>query len=182
MPDSPLLPSEPATPAGGWLRRRVVQPFLNLLKQGLAPEQLALTVALGVIIGLVPSWGVTTPLAAFTALRLRLNVAAMQLVGHLMSPIQLIILLPALRQGAILMGSMDARGLTFERIKYLFSHDWRGALSLLWRAQVGALALWALAAGPLAVVTYVALKPVFRRMARRNAPSPQEAQPENLTP
>ncbi|MDO7876758.1 DUF2062 domain-containing protein [Hymenobacter sp. ASUV-10] len=179
MSDSSL---PPPAPAGGWLRRRVVQPFLNLLKQGLAPEQLALTVALGAIIGLVPSWGVTTPLAAFTALRLRLNVAAMQLVGHLMSPLQLLILLPALRQGAILMGSVDARGLTFARIKYLFSHDWRGALSLLWRAQVGALALWALAAGPLAVGLYFGLRPVFRRLARRNVPSPQEAQAEHLTP
>ena len=167
MSDSSL---PPAAPAGGWLRRRVVQPFLNLLKQGLAPEQLALTVALGAIIGLIPSWGVTTPLAAFAALRLRLNVAALQLVGHLMSPLQLLILLPALRQGAILMGSVDARGLTFGRIKYLFSHDWRGALSLLWRAQVGALALWALAAGPLAVGLYYGLRPVFRKLAKKQDP------------
>jgi uncharacterized protein (DUF2062 family) len=173
MPESPILPPaeplpEPA-PTGNWFRRRVVQPFLNLLKQGLAPEQLALTVALGAVIGLIPTWGATTLLAAFTALRLRLNVAALQLVGHLMSPLQLLLLLPMLRQGALLMGSEDAKGLTFGRINYLFTHDWRGALSLLWRAQVGALALWALAAVPLGLVLYFGLKPVFRRMARKEA-------------
>ena len=74
-------------PRASWLRRRVLMPLLGLLQQGLSPTQLALTVALGVVFGLIPILGVTTLLATFTAVRLRLNVAAMLLISHLMSPV-----------------------------------------------------------------------------------------------
>lgn len=54
--------------------------------------------------GLVPTFGITTVVSVATALRLRLNVAAMQLAAHLMSLFQLALLVPMLRAGALLMG------------------------------------------------------------------------------
>ena len=164
LPGSSSLP-----PPAGWFRRRVVAPLVSLLRQGLAPQQLALTVALGLGIGLVPLLGITTALAAFVALRLRLNVAALQLVTHLFSPVQLLLLLPLLRQGARLLGGTAAPDLTLASLRQLLAHDWRGALSLLWRAELGALVLWLLGASALGVVVYFALKPVFRHLAARTA-------------
>jgi len=41
----------------GWLRRRLVEPLLALLREGLAPDRLALCVALGIVIGNVPILG-----------------------------------------------------------------------------------------------------------------------------
>ena len=84
---NPLPPRLPAPPPASWLRRRVLDPLLNLLKQGLAPGQLAFTVALGVVLGIVPLFGATTVLAALVAWRLRLNIAALQLVTHLLTQI-----------------------------------------------------------------------------------------------
>ena len=168
----PLMPeaSDPAsTSSPSWLRRRVVGPLLGLLRQGLSPEQLALTVAVGVGVGLVPFLGAITTLATLAALRLRLNVAAMQLVSHLMTPLQLLIFLPLLRQGARLLGNAQEKELTLNQVRQLFAHDWRAALHLLWRAEVGALALWLLGALPLMVVLYFVLRPLFRRMAARTA-------------
>ncbi|GAA3966946.1 DUF2062 domain-containing protein [Hymenobacter antarcticus] len=100
--ETPPLP--PPAPPRSWLRRRVLDPLLDLLKAGLSPEKLALTVGLGVAFGLVPTFGITTIVSAAVALRLRLNQAAMQLVAHLMSLFQLALLIPFLRGGAIRAG------------------------------------------------------------------------------
>ena len=158
-----------STPPPSWLRRRIVLPVLGLLRKGLSPEQLALTVAVGAGVGLVPFLGAITTLATLAALRLRLNVAAMQLVSHLMTPLQLLLIIPLLRQGARLLGNAEEKELTLTQIRQLFAHDWRAALHLLWRAELGALALWALGAVPLMAVLYFVLKPLFRRMAARKA-------------
>lgn len=168
MPQFSAFSTGPLPPAG-WFRRRVVTPLSGLLRQGLAPEQLALTVALGASVGLVPLLGATTALAAFVALRLRLNVAALQLVAHLAGPVQLLLLLPLLRQGAHLFGDAAAPDLTLSSLRQLLAHNWRGALSLLWRAELGALVLWLPGSVVLSGVLYFALRPIFRRLAARTA-------------
>ena len=144
----------------------MVQPLLNLLRQGLTPHQLALTVALGSACGLIPMLGVTTLLATFGAVRLRLNVAATLLIAHLWSPVQLLLIIPLLRQGARLWGGHTPE-LTLEKLRYLFSHDWLAALGLLWHAILGALLLWAGAFAVLGPVLYFTLRPVLRRVMRQ---------------
>ncbi|WP_210519006.1 DUF2062 domain-containing protein [Hymenobacter terricola] len=163
----PLSATEPpAAPAHSWFRRRVLDPFLSLLKAGLSPEKLALTMSLGVAFGLVPTFGVTTVISAAVALRLRLNVAAMQLAAHLMSAFQLALLIPFLRGGAIIMGQGDkVAHLTVKSIRYLIHREgWGAAGKLLWRAELGALLIWVVAAIPLVTVIYFVLRAVFRRV------------------
>lgn len=171
LPNPQLLPlAEPSIqPPRSWLRRRVIDPFLDLLKAGLSPEKLALTVALGVAFGLVPIFGVTTLISVAVALRLRLNVAAMQLAAHLMSAFQLALLIPMLRAGAIFMGQgQQVANLTLDRLRYLIAHDGWGAVGrLLWRAELGALVLWALACVPAVTILYFMLRAMFRKVLAR---------------
>ena len=164
----PTAPLPPTSPPPSWLRRRVVLPLQNLLKQGLTPHQLALTTAVGIAVGIVPVLGFTTLLGTLAAVRLRLNVAAMLLISHLMSPLQLLFMLPLLRFGAPLLGA-NARTLTLARVRYLFTHDLGGAFTLLWRAEVGALLLWLLATVPLGFLLYFGAKPVFKRLLRKKS-------------
>ncbi len=147
----------------------MVDPLLDLLKQGLSPSQLALTIALGVAFGLVPVLGATTVLSTFVALRLRLNVAAMLLVSHLLSPVQLLLIIPLLRLGARLLIKGHGPELTLEKLKYLFANDLVGAAQLLWQASLGALLIWALAMVPLGLLLFFGLRPLFRRIAARQA-------------
>ena len=166
MPLPPVSSAASPQPAG-WFRRRVITPIVDLLRQGLAPAQLALTVALGITIGIIPLFGVTTALAALVAWRLRLNVAAMQLACHLMTPVQLLLLLPLLRQGARVFGGASPQDMTVDSLKHLIATDWRAALQLLWRAELGALGLWLVGGAALVALLYFVLKLVFRRVVAR---------------
>ena len=76
-----------------FLQRRLVDPLLALLRQGVSPRELALCLALGTTIGLIPVLGVSTLLCALAALMLRLNMPAIQLVNYLLSPLQLILII-----------------------------------------------------------------------------------------
>ena len=166
---TPLPPPFAPPPPASWLHRRVLDPLLNLLKQGLAPGQLALTVALGVVVGVVPLFGATTLLAALVAWRLRLNIAALQLVTHLLTPVQLLLLPLLLRQGARVSGGASANDLSVSSVRHLIATNWREALRLLWRAELGALVLWAVGGAVMGGVLYLVLKPVFARIVARQA-------------
>ena len=166
----PVSPSAPLPPPS-WLRRRILDPLLDLLKAGLSPEQLALTVGLGVAIGLIPAFGITTVLSAAVALRLRLNVAAMQLATHLMTFFQLALLIPFLHAGATLMGQGDkVAHLTVASLRELIAREgWEAMGKLLWRAELGALLVWAVAMVPLVAALYFGLRVVFRRVLAKES-------------
>ena len=160
----------PTPPPRTWVQRRLLDPFMSLLKAGLSPGSLALTVALGVAFGIAPTVGLTTILSTATALRLRLNVAAIQLVCHLLSPVQLILLLPLLRWGATILGQGEqVANLTLTQIRHMISADgWISVVQLLWRAELGALLLWAVAAVPTVLALYFGLRPLFRKIVRKH--------------
>ena len=166
--ETQLLPAAPPVPLPprSWLRRRVADPLLDLLKTGLSPAKLALTVGLGMAIGLIPAFGITTILSAAVALRLRLNVAAMQLATHLMTFFQLALFIPFLRAGATIMGQGDkVAHLTVASLRQLIAREgWQAVGKLLWRAELGALLLWAGAMVPLVALLYFVLRVVFRRV------------------
>ncbi len=72
-----------------FFRRRIVEPLLALLKQGLSPERLALSVGFGIMIGIFPMLGSTTFLCILVGFALGLNQPALQIVNHSMYPLQL---------------------------------------------------------------------------------------------
>jgi uncharacterized protein (DUF2062 family) len=152
-----------------WLQRRLIDPFMSLLKAGLAPGSLALTAGLGVAFGLAPTFGITTLVSTAVALRLKLNVAAMQVVCHLLSPVQLLLLLPFLRWGATLLGhGHEVADLSMAQIKAMIKTEgWSHALHLLWRAELGAMMIWAVAAVPVVLALYFGLRPLFKKFIAR---------------
>ncbi|GAB3636458.1 hypothetical protein GCM10027422_20480 [Hymenobacter arcticus] len=160
----------PEAPPRTWIQRRLVDPFLSLLKAGLSPGSLALTAGLGVAFGLAPIFGLTTIVSTAVALRLKLNVAAMQLVCHVLSPLQVLLLLPFLRWGATVLGQgREVAHLSLDQIKAMVKTDgWGHVLHLLWRAELGALVIWAVAAVPVVLLLYVSLRPLFKKFITRH--------------
>ena len=98
-------------------RQRIAMPLLELLRQGLEPDQLARGLACGLTLGILPlPWGIT-PLCALVAWRWRLNQVAVQIGNFLAWPLQLGLFIPFFRFGDFLFPfgpGFSPAGLTFE--------------------------------------------------------------------
>jgi uncharacterized protein (DUF2062 family) len=69
------------------------------LRQGISPQRLALTLALGFAIGCFPVVGIPTALCAALAIALRLNLPAIQAANYAVMPLQLALIVPFVRLG-----------------------------------------------------------------------------------
>ncbi len=142
----------------------------RLLADGLSPERLAAALVAALLCGTFPVLGSTTILTTLTALSLRLNLPLMQTVNYLVYPIQLALYVPLLSLGAAWLDPAVAN-LTWPQLRDLFTRDLGGAIRLLFWANLGAVALWAAAALPLAALTYPALRAVMRNLHRKHPAS-----------
>jgi uncharacterized protein (DUF2062 family) len=152
------------------VRRRVVDPVLGLLRQGLSPRDLALCLALGAGVGMFPVLGVSTPALTLIALWQRLNLAAIQLVSWLVGPVQLVLIIPFMRLGEWVLGS-EPQPMTIEAGMEIISQGILQAIVTMWDAIVHASVGWILI-GPLAIfVLYRSLIPVLERALQTLKPS-----------
>lgn len=71
----------------------------EMLVQGISPQRLALTLALGFVLGCIPLVGIPTALCALAALAFRLNQPAIQVANYAAMPFQLALLVPFVRLG-----------------------------------------------------------------------------------
>jgi uncharacterized protein (DUF2062 family) len=148
-----------------FLQRRLLTPLLALLRQGVTPRELALCLALGTTIGLIPVLGVSTVLCALVALALRLNMPAIQLVNYLLTPLQLILIIPLLRFGEYLAGAPPFP-VTLQSGLALLSQGVIDALRILATAIAHATLGWLAVAPLFAFVLYRGLEPVLRQLRR----------------
>jgi uncharacterized protein (DUF2062 family) len=75
------------------------QQFGQWIRQGISPQRLALTLALGCAIGCIPVVGIPTLLCAGLAIALRLNLPAIQAANYAVMPAQLFLIVPFVRLG-----------------------------------------------------------------------------------
>lgn len=151
------------------LRRWLVDPLVALLRQGVTPEKLALSVAVGGIVGIFPVLGTTTILVTLVAAALRLNLVAVHTVHYAMTPLQILLIIPFVRVGEHLVGAAPQK-LSISEGMALISQGALHAAMVLWDAIVHAVIGW-LAVGPVALVLcYWAAKYVLARPALNPTP------------
>jgi uncharacterized protein (DUF2062 family) len=120
---------------------RLFDPLLGFLKQGIAPERLALCVAIGMVIGNIPILGVSSVLCAAVALAFRLNLPAIQIVQAAMAPTQLLLIIPFVRLGEWLLHAPHQAVSISEGLALI--HQGAGhAVLVLWDAIVHAGFAW----------------------------------------
>jgi len=161
-----------------FFQRRLIAPLLQLLRQGVTPEKLALSLALGAIVSVIPVLGVSTVICAILAIWLRLNMPAIQLVNYLLTPAQLLLIIPFLRLGEWLAGA-PRYPVTLESGLALLSHGILNAVRILWDAIVHATFGWLVLAPLAAAALYFVFRQVFRHLApaRQPLPSPGPTAP-----
>lgn len=148
------------------LKERLLQPVVDLLRQGVTPEKIALSMALGATLGVFPALGWTTILCAIAAFALRLNLPAIQLVNYLVYPAQLALLLPFFRLGEKLFHA-PRLPLSIPQILAMSKTDLPGTVKLLWATTWHAIVIWG-ALAPFAIaLIYFVLAPLLRRVLRQ---------------
>ncbi len=151
-----------------FMRRRLVDPVLDLLRQGVTPEKIALSLALGLGIGICPVLGVSTVLCTVIALVMRLNLPAIQLVNYLAWPLQLALIIPFVRVGEHLLGA-KAQPLSVAEGFRITGAGATHTIVVLWDAILHAALGWIVIGPPLILVLYRVLRPILVRLARRRA-------------
>jgi uncharacterized protein (DUF2062 family) len=153
------------------LHRRIFKPLGAFLSQGIAPDRLALCVAIGVVLGNVPILGISSILCAAIALAFRLNLPAIQLVQAAMAPTQILLIIPFIRLGEWMVRA-PRQSVSIKEWLALWQQGAGVAAVALRDAILHAGFAWALIA-PLAIfLLYKLLTPVFARAAARGKPAP----------
>jgi len=135
-----------------WLRRRILEPLLALLREGVSPDRLALCVAVGVVVGNIPILGISTILCAAIALAFRLNLPAIQLVQAAMAPTQVLLIIPFVRLGEWIL-RVPAQPLSIKEGLALLARGAGQAIVVLWDAILHAGLAWIMVA-PFAVYLF----------------------------
>jgi uncharacterized protein (DUF2062 family) len=151
---------------GGFFHRKISRPIHDLLRQGVTPEKIALSVALGAVLGVFPAVGWTTALCAIAAIVLRLNLPAIQIVNYFVYPVQLALLVPFFRLGEKLFRAPHLP-LSGPQVSGMIHAGVWAATRLLWTTTWHAMVAWGLIAPVVAGSIYVIVKPLLRRVLHR---------------
>ena len=149
-------------------KRCVVTPLVAQLQQGVTPEKLALTVALGLVLGVFPILGSTTLLCGIAAVVLRLNQPVIQLVNYVAYPAQLALIIPIYRAGEMLFGKAPIP-LSIPLIVARFRTDFGQFLRDFGMIAVQGIVLWCLLAPVVIAALHFTVRPFLRRLSRPTA-------------
>jgi uncharacterized protein (DUF2062 family) len=148
-----------------YFKDKIVTPLLDLLKQDITPEKLALTVSFGFILAVFPVFGTTTILCVVFAFIFRLNHVAIQIVNYAVYPLWAILLLPFYKIGGMLFQS-SVVNLSVEKIVTLFRTDIWGFIQSLGIATLYAIVAWVVICPFVAAILYFITLPIFRKYSK----------------
>jgi len=149
----------------GIFKRYVSSPIISLLKQGLTPQILAMSMASGIIIGTFPLVGTTTAICTMAAILFRMNLLVTQLGNWLVYPIQLLLIVPFIILGKHLFGSPST--LDPSHIVTLLQTDLWTTLRLFSKMLLHAVIAWMLCAPFAFAAIYIVLKTLFKFLHAR---------------
>lgn len=153
-------------PRDSFWKRRVVAPIVAQLRQGISPEKIALTIALGTTLGVFPILGSTTVLCVFAAFWLKLNQPVIFLVHYVAYPLQLALLIPFYRAGETLFGKPHIPLSISFLIERFGSGPWQFVRDFGMIGLQG-IVVWSLVAPVLATAVYYALRRPLRALASK---------------
>jgi uncharacterized protein (DUF2062 family) len=140
--------------------------IVDLLRQGTSPNEISLTIVLGMALGTIPILGTTTLFCAVAASALRLNLPLMLLVNYIIYPVQLLIYIPLMLLGAGLLDN-SLKSLTIATVYTMLRSDMLGTIQRLFWANLGAVLIWGVISLPLGFVFYAMAQRLMRNFHKR---------------
>lgn len=162
----------PADQPRSFWRRRVHDPIRALFTQGITPDQVAATLAVGTACSLFPFLGFTSLLNLVVGLRLRFNQPILQTLNYLLTPVHLAMILIYVRLGEWLWQAHDDRFTITEMLRVFRESTIVEFFQRFGWAGIHAFTAWALTAPLLIALLYHLLRPALRRMASNPALQP----------
>jgi uncharacterized protein (DUF2062 family) len=145
--------------------------LLHVLRQGLTPEKLALSLALGASLSCFPVFGATTLLCTAVALAFRLNLPAIQVGNYLALPLQIALFIPFLRLGERIF-HVPRMPLSPQQLLALAKTAPTEAVHILLSGQWHAIVGWMLIAPEMVLVLMMLLRPMMRLLVARATTAP----------
>jgi uncharacterized protein (DUF2062 family) len=156
-----------AAPRSAW-QRHVIDPIAVQLTQGITPEKVALTLAVGSALALFPILGTTMLLCLLAGIVLRLNQPIIQMVNALCTPFHLPIIYFTVRLGNWLFAA-PSEHVSMRMMNHMLWEDPREFFEKFGMNALHAIAAWALVAPFWILVLYLIALPVLREALRRKA-------------
>lgn len=149
-------------------RRRVINPLGRVLKQGITPRKLALSLALGWVTGTFPIVGITLFLCIGLAAVFRLNQVAAQITNWLSYPFLFLLIIPHIRLGEWML-RMSPTPITATHLREVAGQGFVVFIQTFGKALTAAVLGWLIAAPLVFVGLYLALLPLTRALCARIA-------------
>ena len=158
------------TERAGFWQRRIRGPVVAQLTQGISAGRIALTISLGITLGVFPILGATSILSAIAAWMLKLNQPIIQAVAALTFPLKCLLLLPFYRAGESLFG-IPSIPLSIPMIISRFFENTGKSFQDYGMTGVRGIVVWGLIAPIAGFILYFAFHRPLRAMARRLRPT-----------
>ena len=150
----------------GPLLRKISDPIRQQLTQGLTPEKVALTVAVGLTIAVNPIVGTTTILCFAAAVALRLNQPIIQAINFSTYALQLLLMFPFIRLGeGLFRAPREHRSL--DHLLALMREDLGRTLADVGVTLLHAFVAWLVVSPLIVAAVYFGTLPLFRTLSRR---------------
>ena len=150
-----------------YITNKIFQPLLSFLKQGVSPEKLSLTLALGISFGIIPIFGVNSIILAALAFLFHLNIAAIQIVNYAVYLLQIILFVPFLKLGQVFFLSSKIK-LNFDRIFEQITTNFAESIIDIWQIVLAGLTVWLIFSIPLSIAIYYISKPLFYKQLTKS--------------
>ncbi len=150
----------------GFWQRRLVDPVVRQLTQGVTPARISFTLAVSTVCSLFPFLGFTWLTNLIAGMALRLNQPIMQTLNQLLTPIHLPMIVVYVKMGEWIWGTKGEPFSVVEMLRNFADLSLAEFLHKFGWAGVHAFTSWALTAPLLFLVTYLPLRPLINRLAR----------------
>ncbi len=167
MSAAAAVSSEVEGPRRGFWQRRLVDPILRQLTQGVTPKKITFTLSLGTVCSLFPFLGFTWLLNLLMGLPLRLNQPIMQTLNQLLTPVHLVMILVYVRMGEWIWGAKEDRFSVTEMVQSFADLTLSQFFAKFGWAGIHAFTSWTLTGPIIFAILYFTLKPIIGRLAQR---------------
>lgn len=142
----------------------------KIFSQGLTPHELSLSVVIAIFWGLIPFFGVATPMVTFICLRLKLNLPIAMFLTYALSPLHVGLFIPFIYAGEWMLG-IEHLPISIEALRSGLSDDFILTITQRCSQIIFGLFGWLVILLPTSIVLYHILTSLLKHREKSKSQS-----------